>query len=46
MDIKIPFCFLDPESFHNDDAYDTLNEPKQESVTEAPFLSLTGNKIK
>lgn len=46
MDIKIPFYFLDPELFHNDDTYDTLNEPKHESVTEAPFLSLTGNKMK
>lgn len=43
MNIKIPFYFLESESFHNDDTYDTLNEPKHESVTEVTFLSLKGN---
>lgn len=40
---KNTFYFLESESFHNDDTYDTLNEPKHESVTEVTFLSLKGN---
>lgn len=46
MDRKIPFYFLESESFHNDDTYDTLNEPKHENATEVTFLSLTGKKKK
>lgn len=46
MDRKIPFYFLESESFHNDDTYDTLNEPKHENATEVTFLSLTGKKTK
>lgn len=45
---KNSFLLLDlgSESFHNDDSYDTLNDPKRENVTEATLRSLTGNKAK
>lgn len=43
MGIKIPFYFLESDSFHNDDTYDALNEPKHENVTDATLLLLTGN---
>lgn len=37
---KIPFYFLESESFHNEDTYDTVNETEHENGTDA---TLPGN---